>query len=154
MQSMIKLVSMYKFSFNFILLVLLISFNGHSQSIFGKWKTIDDETGKEKSIVEIYQSKNGKAYAKILELLEKDKQDKLCTNCKGKNKNRPIKGLEIINGLIKDDDEWNSAKILDPKTGKEYKCIISLEEPTKLKVRGYIGFALIGRTQYWHKVEN
>jgi uncharacterized protein (DUF2147 family) len=154
MQSMIKLVSMYKFSFNFILLVLLINFNGHSQSIFGKWKTIDDETGKEKSIVEIYQSKDGKAYAKILQILEKDKQDKLCANCKGKNKNRPIKGLEIINGLIKDDDEWNGAKILDPKTGKEYKCIISLEEPTKLKVRGYIGFALIGRTQYWHKVEN
>ncbi|WP_291802444.1 DUF2147 domain-containing protein [Lutibacter sp.] len=151
---MIKLVSMYKSSFNFIVIVLTISFSSYSQSIFGKWKTIDDETGKEKSIVEIYQSRDGKAYAKILELLEKDKQDKLCTNCKGKYKNRPIKGLEIINGLIKDDDEWNGAKILDPKTGKEYKCIISLEEPTKLKVRGYIGFALIGRTQYWHKVEN
>lgn len=138
----------------FFLLFFIICFNSYSQSIFGKWKTIDDETGKEKSIVEIYQSKNGKAVAKILQILEKDKENKLCKKCKGLNKNKPIKGMEIINGLVKDGNEWNGAKILDPKTGKEYKCIISLEDPTKLKVRGYIGFALIGRTQYWYKVKN
>lgn len=137
-----------------LLLLILVSFNSNSQSIFGKWKTVDDETGKEKSIVEIYRSQNGKAFAKIIELLEKDKENKLCENCKGSNKNKPIKGMVIINGLTEDDDEWNDAKILDPKTGKEYKCYISLEEPSKLKVRGYIGFALIGRTQYWFKVEN
>ncbi|GGK50817.1 MULTISPECIES: DUF2147 domain-containing protein [Flavobacteriaceae] len=123
-----------------------------SQSIFGKWKTIDDETGNEKSIVEIYQ-KDGKAYAKIVELLEKGKEDKVCEECKGAKKNKPIKGMEIINGLSKDGDEWNDAKILDPKTGKEYKCYITLDGTNKLKVRGYVGFALLGRTQFWHKVE-
>lgn len=123
-----------------------------SQSIFGKWKTIDDETGNEKSIVEIYQ-KDGKAYAKIVELLEEGKEDKVCEECKGAKKNKPIKGMEIINGLSKDGNEWNDAKILDPKTGKEYKCYITLEGDNKLKVRGYVGFALLGRTQYWHKVE-
>jgi len=138
----------------FLLLTFVICFNSNSQSIFGLWKTIDDETGKEKSIVEIYQSKDGKAFAKIIQLLEKDKENKLCKNCKGLNKNKPIKGMVIINGLTKDGSEWNEAKILDPKTGKEYKCTISLEEPTKLKVRGYIGFSFIGRTQYWYKVEN
>lgn len=123
-----------------------------SQSIFGKWRTIDDETGNEKSIVEIYQ-KDGKAYAKIVELLEKGKEDKVCEECKGAKKNKPIKGMEIINGLSKDGDEWNDAKILDPKTGKEYKCYITLDGTNKLKVRGYVGFALLGRTQFWHKVE-
>jgi uncharacterized protein (DUF2147 family) len=122
-----------------------------SQSIFGKWKTIDDETGNEKSIVEIYQ-KDGKAFAKIVELLEKEKEDKVCEECKGAKKNKPIKGMEIINGLSQDGNEWNDAKILDPKTGKEYKCYITLEGENKLKVRGYVGFALLGRTQYWHKV--
>ena len=122
-----------------------------SQSIFGKWKTIDDETGNEKSIVEIYQ-KDGKAYAKIVQLLERGKEDKVCDECKGAKKNKPIKGMEIINGLSKDGDEWNDAKILDPKTGKEYKCYITLDGDNKLKVRGYVGFALLGRTQYWHKV--
>ena len=126
-------------------------FISNGQSIFGKWKTIDDETGNEKSIVEIYKV-DGKAYAKIIQLLEKGKEDKLCENCKGDKKNKPIKGMVIINGLSEDDDEWNDAKILDPKTGKEYKCYITLDGNNKLKVRGYVGFALLGRTQYWHKV--
>ena len=123
-------------------------FASNAQSIFGKWKTIDDETGKEKSIVEIYEE-NGKAYAKVLQVLEKGKEDKICDLCKGDNKNKPVKGMVIINGLSKDGDEWNSGKILDPKNGKEYKCYIALENQNKLKVRGFIGFALIGRTQYW-----
>ena len=61
--------------------------------------------------------------------------------------------MEIIDGLTKDDDEWDSGKILDPKTGKVYKCILELEEVDKLKVRGYIGFSLIGRTQYWYRLK-
>ena len=134
----------------FITILCFTTFS-FGQSIEGLWKTIDDETGKEKSIVKIY-SENGKIYAQITELLEEGKQDKLCENCKGANKNKPIKGLKIINGLTKDGNEWNGGKILDPKTGKEYKCYITLDGNTKLKVRGYIGFALIGRTQYWHKV--
>jgi uncharacterized protein (DUF2147 family) len=125
-------------------------FIGNAQSIFGKWKTIDDETGNEKSIVEIYRV-NGKAYAKILQLLEKGKENKLCDECKGDKKDKPIKGMVIINGLTEDGDEWNDAKILDPKTGKEYKCYITLDGNNILKVRGYIGFALLGRTQYWQK---
>jgi uncharacterized protein (DUF2147 family) len=125
-------------------------FIGSAQSIFGKWKTIDDETGNEKSIVEIYRV-NGKAYAKVLQLLEKGKENKLCDECKGDKKDKPIKGMIIINGLTEDGDEWNDAKILDPQTGKEYKCYIALDGNNILKVRGYIGFALLGRTQYWQK---
>lgn len=131
--------------------ILLLTFNSYSQSIIGKWKTIDDETGKERSILEIYQVE-GKIYAKISKLLEKSEENKVCENCKGANKNKPLKGLVIINGLSKDGDEWNGARILDPKTGNEYKCYITLEAPNKLKVRGYLGFALLGRTQYWYKV--
>jgi uncharacterized protein (DUF2147 family) len=141
---------------NVLLLVVLgffITFSSNAQSIFGKWKTIDDETGKEKSIVEIYNV-NGKAYAKVLQVLEKGKEDKVCDLCKGDKKNKPVKGMVIIDGLSKDGDEWNDAKILDPKTGKEYKCYITLEENNKLKVRGYIGFALIGRTQYWTRLND
>lgn len=134
-----------------LVFVLLLSFNGYSQSITGKWKTIDDETGKEKSIVEIYQT-DGKIYAKVIKLLLKGEENKVCENCQGANKNKPIKGMVIINGLTKDGDEWNGGKILDPKTGKEYKCYITLEEPNKLKVRGYLGFAILGRTQYWQRV--
>ena len=131
---------------------LFITFTSNAQSIFGKWKTIDDETGLEKSIVEIYNV-NGKAFAKILQVLVKGKEDKICDLCKGDKKNKPVKGMVIIDGLSKDVDEWNDAKILDPKTGKEYKCYITLENKNKLKVRGYIGFALLGRTQYWTRIQ-
>ena len=61
--------------------------------------------------------------------------------------------MVVINGLSKNDDEWNDGTILDPKNGKVYKCYITLVEKDKLKVRGYIGFSLIGRTQYWYRVE-
>jgi len=134
-----------------LLFALLLTIVSHSQSILGKWKTIDDETGKERSIVEIYESE-GKIYAKIVKLLVKSEENRVCEKCKGANKNKPLKGLIVIDGLKKDGNEWNGAKILDPKTGSEYKCYITLEEPNKLKVRGYLGFALLGRTQYWYRV--
>jgi len=73
------------------------TFTSNSQSIFGKWKTIDDETGNEKSIVEIYKV-DGKAYAKILQLLEKGKEDKLCDKCNGDKKNKPINF--VINVMV------------------------------------------------------
>lgn len=127
------------------------AFVSNAQSVFGKWKTIDDKSKKAKSIVEIYK-KDGKAYAKVIEILDESKKGNLCTECSGKNKNQPIEGMVIINGLSKDGDEWSGGKILDPKNGKKYKCYITLEDANKLKVRGYIGFALLGRTQYWHRV--
>jgi len=60
--------------------------------------------------------------------------------------------LVIVRGLSKEGDEWTNGKILDPKNGKLYKCYIALEEENKLKLRGYIGFSLIGRTEYWYRV--
>lgn len=128
-----------------------VSYAYAQASVLGKWKTIDDQTGKAKSIVQVYE-KEGKIYAKILELLDESKKGMLCTQCKGQNKNKPIEGMVIIDGLSKDGNEWNGGKILDPSSGKEYKCYIQMEG-NKLKVRGFVGFSLIGRTQYWHRVK-
>ncbi len=131
-----------------LLLFIMAFYAGNAQSVLGKWKTIDDNTGDASSIVEIYEQK-GKVYGKIISLLDDSKTDNLCTECK----NKPIIGLRIIDGLKKDGKEWNGGKILDPANGKKYKCYITLESNNKLKVRGYIGFALIGRTQYWYRVK-
>ncbi|MFK8269717.1 DUF2147 domain-containing protein [Capnocytophaga stomatis] len=134
------------------LLVFASMFALQAQSVLGKWKTIDDETGKEKSVVEIYE-KNGLIYGKLVELLEEKNKNAVCSACSGKNKNKPYLGLVIITDLKKDGDEWSGGKILDPKTGKEYKCYMALENSNKLKVRGYLGISLIGRTQYWQRVK-
>jgi len=101
--------------------------------------------------VEIFE-KDNKIYAKINTLLEKENLDKTCKKCSGKNKNKPLIGLMIINGLAKNNNEWKGGKILDSETGKDYKCYLSLISKNKLKVRGFIGFSIIERTQYWYKV--
>lgn len=121
-----------------------------AQSIFGKWENRDEETGKVDSIIEVYE-KEGKAYAKIVEITDESRRDNVCDKCSGKNKNKPILGMNILDGLKKDGEEWSGGKILDPKNGKVYKCYIQLVEDNKLKIRGYVGFALIGRTAYWYR---
>jgi uncharacterized protein (DUF2147 family) len=137
------------------LIILLFCFFAttliHSQSVIGKWKTIDDETGDAKSIVEVY-SKSGKIYAKVIEILDLEHKNSVCIKCSGEDKNKSILGLTVIKGLTKDGSEYNSGEILDPKNGKLYKCALSLESKDKLKIRGYIGFSLLGRTQYWYRV--
>ena len=122
-----------------------------SQTIFGKWKTVDDETGMENGIVEIYE-KAGKVYGRIIEILEKEKKYFKCEMCEGEDKNKPILGLVIIKGLSKSGDIYDNGKILDPKIGKLYNCKIALEGKEKLIVRGYIGISLFGRSQTWFRI--
>lgn len=121
-------------------------------SVVGKWKTIDDETGKVVSVVEIFEYKN-KIYGKIVEITNPKDREKVCVNCSGTDKNKPILGLTVIKGLSKIGNEYTDGKILDPKHGKLYKSIIALENKDRLKVRGYIGISLLGRTQYWERLK-
>ena len=136
----------------FSIILLLLGLTVQAQSVLGKWKTVDDATGEEKSIVEIYQE-NGKVYGKVSEIRDKSEENKLCDKCSGANKDRPILGMVIINGLEKNENTWEDGTILDPESGKVYKCYITLESKDKLKVRGFIGFSLLGRTQYWSRVQ-
>jgi len=136
-----------------LLIVLIVSTNFYGQhSITGKWKTIDDETGKVVSVVEIYEVK-GKYWGKIIELTNPKDRDRTCVNCSGTDHNKPILGLTVIKGLSKVGNEYTNGKILDPKHGKLYKSTIALESKDRLKVRGYIGVTLIGRTQIWERVK-
>lgn len=136
----------------FLLLAFFLGlFVSYCQSPVGTWATIDDETGKVKSHVQIYE-KDGKLYGKIIKLLIKPENEN-CTKCSGAMKNKPLIGLEIMKGLKKDGEEWTGGTIVDPKKGKEYSCTVTMENKDKLKLRGYIGISLIGRTQYWTRVK-
>lgn len=132
----------------FAFAAILISTLSFAQ-IEGKWKTIDDETGKAKSIVEIFKKSDGKYYGRILQLLAKPENNN-CVKCTDDRKNKPLAGLEIIRGLKKDGDEFTGGTITDPKSGKSYKCTVT-RTGDKLNVRGYVGFSLIGRSQTWVK---
>jgi uncharacterized protein (DUF2147 family) len=123
-----------------------------SQTIFGKWNSKNVDTGEIDSVIEVYM-KDGKAFAKIVEIKDTGRQSAVCDLCTGKNKDKPILGLNILTGLEKDEEEWSGGKILDPRNGKIYKCYIQLDSSNKLKIRGYIGFALLGKTAFWERSE-
>lgn len=133
-------------------IAFLIPIFAFSQDIVGKWKTIDDETGKAKSIVEIFKATDGKFYGKVYKILTVGEENKKCTVCTGAKKDKPITGMLIVEKMSKDGAEWNGGTIFDPNKNKTYKCYMALETSDKLKVRGFIGFSLIGRTQYWYRV--
>ena len=134
--------------FKIILFAYIFVNSYQTNQIEGVWITQDDETGKKKSEVLLYKNE-GKLYGKILNLLLEEDKGKLCVNCKGENKNLAIEGMVIVEGLELNGKTWEEGTILDPKSGKTYSCYITFENENTLKVRGYIGFSLLGRTQKW-----
>ena len=122
-----------------------------AQDIFGKWKTIDDETNKPKSIVEIYEQ-DGKAYCKIIQLFREpgEEENPVCDKCTDDRKDQLVIGMTIIKDMEMDGKEWEDGDILDPENGKVYSCKLWVEDD-KLMVRGYVAFLF--RTQTWLKAD-
>jgi uncharacterized protein (DUF2147 family) len=117
----------------------------------GLWQTIDDSTGKPKAVVQIAPDANGALTGKVVKGLgPNDTPDRRCTACTDERKDQLIKGMTIIKAMKKDGDAWDGGNILDPESGKVYKCKMTLEDGgQKLIVRGYIGVSLLGRSQTW-----
>lgn len=126
-----------------------------AQNVVGTWKTIDDETGKPKSLVEL-SIKDGKLFGKVIKLYREagEDPDPICDLCEDDRKDVKVLGMEIVRDMEKDNDEWEDGTICDPKNGKVYDCKLWIDEenPNKLNVRGYIAFFY--RTQYWERVSN
>jgi uncharacterized protein (DUF2147 family) len=115
--------------------------------VTGKWTTIDENTGKPRAVVDIFE-RAGKVYGKIIKTFPElgDDPDPICDKCSGDDKDKPVLGMEIIRDMEKDGDEWNDGTILDAEHGKTYDCKLWVEDG-KLKVRGYVAFFY--RTQEW-----
>jgi len=141
-----------------IALIALLAFPMLAQaqdSPVGRWKTIDDATGKVKSVVEIQQSRDGSFAGRVVEILDtKDGPNPACDKCKGKLKDKPIKGMTILWGLRADEDgRWVGGQVLDPAKGEVYKAKVSLDEDgQQLHLRGFIGIEALGRTQTWRRL--
>jgi uncharacterized protein (DUF2147 family) len=129
-----------------------------TDQIVGYYLTFDDETGAEKSQVQILKAANGKYFGKIVWLKEPNRNGlpKIdIKNSDSKLQSRPILGLQILNNFVFDanDSQWNDGTIYNPSSGKTYNCYMKFESDTKLKIRGYIGAAWmgLGKTAYWKK---
>ena len=131
--------------------VLMFALSVFSQvdKIVGKWKTIDDADGSTKSIVHIFKATNGKYYGKVEKLFKNP--DKKCTECEGTNKNKPVLGMMIVNGMIEKEGSLTGGTILDPNNGKVYRCNMSIDSKSgNLSVRGSLDkMGIIGRSQTW-----
>jgi uncharacterized protein (DUF2147 family) len=107
------------------------------------------------------ENTNGHYFGKIVWLKEpideKTGQPKLDKeNPDADLQKRPIMGLNLLSDFKFDgNQEWKDGDIYDPKSGKIYSCymLFTDDSKNKLKVRGYIGISLIGRTTYWTRVE-
>ncbi|MDP2017309.1 DUF2147 domain-containing protein [Hydrogenophaga sp.] len=121
----------------------------------GLWKTIDDDSKKEKSLVRIKES-NGVFSGTIEKLLDPDsKPGAVCDKCTDERKDKPVLGMTILRNLKQSADDktvYDGGDIVDPNNGKVYRTRLKpVEDGKKLEMRGYIG--PFYRTQVWLRVE-
>lgn len=139
----------------FTILFVFFTFTMFGQSCVGKWITIDDETGKKKSVVELYKV-DGKLYGKIIYLFPREgrEENPKCTKCTDDRKDEPLVGLQLVRDLTWDGSEWEGGTIVDPESGKIYtlKMWLSNDNADVLNVRGYIGPFF--RTQTWIRLKS
>ena len=123
----------------------------------GLWKTVDDNTKKEKSLVRIVES-GGVFTGKVEKVIDPDSpKDAVCKVCTDERKDQPVLGMTIIRNMKQsygDKAVFEGGDVLDPNNGKVYKAKLKLiDNGSKLEVRGYIGLPMLGRTQTWQRVE-
>ena len=138
-------------------LVLLTGLAKAQATPVGTWKTIDDESKKEKSLIRVSES-GGVLTGKLEKLLDPaTKPDAVCEKCTDDRKDKPLVGMTIIKGVKPHEGDkamWDGGEILDPNNGKTYKVRLTPGDGGKtLAVRGYIGAPMLGRTQTWIRVE-
>jgi uncharacterized protein (DUF2147 family) len=128
-----------------------------NSSPLGYWKTIDDVTGKPKSILHLYIS--GRTLSgQVVKIFPRPgyDQNEVCKACTGAKHNQRIVGMVIMQGLKQEANNpkvWSGGEILDPLNGKTYRCMVTVvKNGQALDARGYIGFSLFGRSQTWWRV--
>jgi len=124
------------------------------ESPVGLWRTIDDQTGKPRALVRLFEQ-DGRIFGRIERALAPDESTSpVCDLCTDERRGQPKIGLIIIRNMQRDGEVWSGGDILDPDNGKVYRCRLRVVDDNRsLEVRGFIGFSLLGRTQMWERVD-
>jgi uncharacterized protein (DUF2147 family) len=120
----------------------------------GRWQLIDDETNSPRGVVEMTLV-DGELQGRFVQAFLHPGEDPnaVCGKCKDERKNQPMIGMVILWGLRRNGKEWDRGYILDPTNGRIYGATLMLADGgTSLRVRGFIGFSLLGRTQTWTRL--
>ena len=140
-----------------LLTIAALSSTAMAQNISGTWHYMDDKTGEAKGLVKIEQQADGTYAGTALKATPRAgyTPKKFCTNCPVPYTNKPIIGLQVIQGLkTTDETNYTHGKILDPVSGKIYSLKGRLSSNgKKLFLRGYMGVSAVGRSQTWLRVE-
>lgn len=133
-------------------LTLITGLAQANTSAEGRWRQIDPDTNRAKSIVEITRTSNGQLNGRIIELINPSRPNPVCDKCEDDRRNRPITGMEIIRGMRADGaGKWKGGRILKPDEGKVYNSKMQLiEGGRKLEVSGCIAF--LCKTQVWERL--
>ena len=132
----------------------------YAASIEGYWKSIDDRTGEQLSIIEIKKGADGRYHGKITYRYPVPGGAVLthCTKCPAPYTNQPILGLEILSGFKESEtnpDAYVDGRVLEAKSGKIYKGKANVTSDGKrMRLRGYVGISALGRTVVWLRTDS
>ena len=111
--------------------------------ILGHWLTEPRD-----GIIEISVANNGSYQGKIVGGNDPQRLDQ--HNPDPARRSLTLLGQTILQGMKYDGGgEWSGGTIYDPDSGRTYKCRLARLDLDRLQVRGFIGIALLGRSQVW-----
>jgi uncharacterized protein (DUF2147 family) len=120
------------------------------QNAVGHWQVVNSD-GSPGGKVETYLV-NGKLFGKVTEVRTGRTPKDVCDKCGGEYKNQPILGMVLMRDFHTEGDDWVGGTVVDPENGKEYKGKIWAVGNDTLKMRGYVGISLLGRTESWTRL--
>ncbi|MGA2887284.1 MAG: DUF2147 domain-containing protein [Terracidiphilus sp.] len=120
------------------------------QNAVGHWQVVNSD-GTPGGKVETY-IENDKLFGRVTEVRPGRTPHDLCDKCSGGYKNQLILGMIIMRNFHSDGDDWVDGTVVDPENGKEYKGKIWAVDKDNLRMRGFIGISLLGRTENWTRI--
>ena len=122
----------------------------------GLWEQVDEKSGKAESWFSIVE-KDGVFVGTIVKMFQKPgdppPESWRCTKCEGAEKDAPVLGLALVKGMKRTGLKYEDGTIMDPRDGTVYRALMELSpDNKKLEVRGFVGFALLGRSQVWNRL--
>ena len=127
---------------------------GAEPTAVGLWEQVDEKSGQPESWFRI-QEKNGVYEGTIVKMFLKPGEDPnwACDQCEGADRGKPVLGLTLIKGMLRNGTAYENGTIMDPRDGKVYRAKMNLSpDGQHLDVRGYLGISLFGRTQTWNRL--
>ena len=120
------------------------------QNAIGHWQVVNSD-GSPGGHVDTYLV-DGKLFGRVTEVRPGRTPRDVCDKCSGEYKNQLILGMILMRNFRQQGDDWVDGTVVDPENGKEYKGKIWAIGKDTIRMRGFIGISLLGRTETWTRL--